>query len=169
MSHDEPLSPQLSGLAAALANLTPAAPRLDRDRLMYLAGQAAAEADSPAVLPTSAPLAAEAPRWLWPTVAAVFALLSLTLGALHFRPSEPPLVQTEPSNPRAETAPPTMPTVPNAAPTVVDANSYLRLRQVLLVRDAAGFAPLDAVNSGDAPRSNDPADYQRLRQELMGG
>ena len=37
----EPLNPDLAGVEAALAGLRPAPSALDRDRLMFLAGQAA--------------------------------------------------------------------------------------------------------------------------------
>ncbi|HEX8203766.1 MAG TPA: hypothetical protein VF590_25035 [Isosphaeraceae bacterium] len=60
----EPSDPELSALAAALAGLAPARSRLDRDRTIYRAGQAAAR---PAV-PTRGP---------WPALAAVLALVAL--------------------------------------------------------------------------------------------
>ena len=61
--------PGLSGFEAALASLQPAPPDVDRDELMFRAGQAAA-------LPQRSPLAGG----FWPAVAASLACLSLALG-----------------------------------------------------------------------------------------
>jgi hypothetical protein len=58
--------PELKAVEAALARLTPASPAVDRDRLMFRAGQAA-----------------RPPRqWLWPTATAALALVSLGLTLL---------------------------------------------------------------------------------------
>src|ERR1043165_8634325 len=57
------MSEDLTPLEAALTGLSPVPPRLDRDALMYAAGRAAARR-----------------TWLWPAVAASFALVSIGLG-----------------------------------------------------------------------------------------
>src|SRR5262245_63231326 len=60
---ESPLPPDLAAVRAALGGLAPAAPALDRDRLMYEAGRAAR--------PTGR---------AWPLAAAAFAGLSALLG-----------------------------------------------------------------------------------------
>ena len=57
----------LKALEAALGRLAPREPRLDRDRLLYLAGQASTRA---------APMR----NWLWPLATAASLALSATLG-----------------------------------------------------------------------------------------
>jgi hypothetical protein len=52
----------LTGIEAALAGLTPMPGRIDRDRLMFQAGQTVAR-----------------PGWMWPTVSGVLSVATLTL------------------------------------------------------------------------------------------
>jgi hypothetical protein len=68
--------PELAAMEAALRGLAPAPAGIDRDRLMFLAGQA------------------RRPRagWLWPCATAALALLSAGLtGALVLRPTPEPV------------------------------------------------------------------------------
>src|SRR5205823_3631606 len=87
-------------LAAALASLTPVAARIDRDRLMFLAGQASTTASSVASGGCQAPgtLAASSnpitgklthpARLAWPASTAVLAATALTLAImLWLRPA----------------------------------------------------------------------------------
>jgi hypothetical protein len=69
----EPIpTPDLAGLEAALKELTPASVPLDRDRLLFRAGQASVQGR----------------RWLWPSVAGLFALTTIGLAAaLALRPA----------------------------------------------------------------------------------
>lgn len=167
MTHDESLSPQLTGLAASLANLAPAGSKLNRDTLMYRAGWAAAEAElaeSAAASRVTAPaeVSGDSARWLWPSIAAVFAMIALSLGVLHFRPqdetSQPPLVKSPVPTPEKVAAQP--------ASTNVDANAYSQLRKNIGTIEGS-FSPFGgATLPGLAPNSPD-ADYQRLRQELL--
>jgi hypothetical protein len=71
------MSPEnLNDLASALGQLRPVA-GVDRDALMFAAGQASA--------PTS---------WKWPLAAGISSLLALSLGlVLLLRPSPPPVIQ----------------------------------------------------------------------------
>lgn len=82
---DEVREQELADLEAALRSLRPRASRLDRDRLMFLAGQVSARDSASA-------WAMRFPRWLWPTVAAALAIVSVGLGwmlALRRQPSGP--------------------------------------------------------------------------------
>jgi len=67
--------PDLGPFAEALKALDPQPPELSRDALLFAAGQAAAR-------PRLAP-------WVWPTVAAGFAALSLVLAAFAVSPGPP--------------------------------------------------------------------------------
>jgi hypothetical protein len=59
--------PQLNALEAALAALQPAAARIDRDRILFAAGQRSVRAG-----------------WWWPVATAVSSLTALTLGVLLY-------------------------------------------------------------------------------------
>jgi hypothetical protein len=61
----EPLDPELKTIEDALGRLIPARSRLDRDRLMFEAGVLSAR---------SAPQH----RWVWPSIAAVLALVAMS-------------------------------------------------------------------------------------------
>lgn len=77
----EPLKPELAALEAALASLTPQAPRLDRDRLMFQAGQAAPRR--------------RAGAWLWPCATAASLALAAVLalrGPAEVHDSPPPAI-----------------------------------------------------------------------------
>jgi hypothetical protein len=80
--HEDPLN-DLSALEAALASLVPRADWLDRDRLMYLAGQASV-AHTPAA---GHPAAVSPRRWGWPAAfAAMTAVAASLLVALVMQP-----------------------------------------------------------------------------------
>jgi hypothetical protein len=64
MSEQIPPDPELTEIEAALVSLTPMRSRLDRDRLMFRAGQAARR-------PTTAA------HWAWPSIAAALAVVAL--------------------------------------------------------------------------------------------
>lgn len=77
---DLPAEPGLNEIESALQFLSPAPARLDRDRLMYLAGRNA---------PRNRPIT----RWVWPALAASFAIVSIgEAGLLAFRPDPEPRV-----------------------------------------------------------------------------
>jgi hypothetical protein len=64
MSEQIPPDPELTDIEAALGALAPSRSRLDRDRLMFRAGQAAQRSSS-------------AVRWAWPSIAAALAIVAL--------------------------------------------------------------------------------------------
>jgi hypothetical protein len=69
----EHLPEDLKPFEALLGSFLPAPSRIDRDRLMYAAGGAAASVSSQAPAHRSR-------QWLWPSVSAALLLLSATLG-----------------------------------------------------------------------------------------
>jgi hypothetical protein len=70
------LTPELSAIEQQLAALAPRAARVDRDRLMYLAGAASEQG------PPTRPAPVERPSWLWPSATGVLAATSLGLAVL---------------------------------------------------------------------------------------
>ncbi len=74
----EKLSDDLKAFEAALGSLQPAARPIDRDRLMFLAGQASASnsVERPAI---DSPQVAKRRSWGWPLATAVSLLLSISL------------------------------------------------------------------------------------------
>ncbi len=74
-----------AAIEQTLAGLSPAPPRIDRDRLMFLAGAASATSDLRPPIPVSRPPNS---AWLWPASTAALAATSLALAiALLVRPA----------------------------------------------------------------------------------
>lgn len=111
MPHEVP-DPQSAALEAALRSLTPLPDRIERDRLMFRAGQASV------------------PRrgWLWPSSTAAMSLVAAILGGLLLQ--RPPL--------RLE--PPTMPLAGSPAMEHAETPDYLRLRQLALGGDMTSLS-----------------------------
>jgi hypothetical protein len=134
----EPLDPQLTALGRALAGLAPAPPALDRDRLLYEAGRAAAP-----------------PRpWGWVTAAAFAALvLGSWVTPEAQRVAEVRVVERLP----AKVTPPDAPESPPARASFAalpgggPAGGYLRLRNQVVA-----WGP-DALPAALSPAATPPA------------
>jgi hypothetical protein len=74
---ETPHNRELENLASALASLAPSAGRLDRDQVLFRAGQASARRR----------------RWPWPVASAALAALALGLGVVAVRNREPRAVE----------------------------------------------------------------------------
>jgi hypothetical protein len=86
MSREADTPRDLTPLESALASLMPATVRVDRDRLMYQAGQASAQAE--------ATTAGVQPRaWLWPTAAAGMSTVAAALFVLLVVRPQPAVVE----------------------------------------------------------------------------
>jgi hypothetical protein len=86
----EELPVELKTLESALQDLTPRTALLDRDRLMYLAGQASvANSGSQYTRLGEARPAAQMRRNWWPMATAALALVSITFGGLLLHVSRP--------------------------------------------------------------------------------
>ncbi len=137
------LSPALQAVADGLAALLPAAPRIDRDWLMYEAGRVAA---------VSLPTPSQPSAWLWPLSTAALALVSAGLSALLLSGAgvREQIVYVERGSAQpagnAETASATGHRTPNK-PWTADPESYLVLRARVL---AGGVDALPNAPSGDA-------------------
>jgi hypothetical protein len=117
--------PSLGPLESALANLKPAPTALDRDRLMFRAGQLSTRW-----------------HWVWPASTAALFVMSLALaGVLAFRPTAPESVrvvyvpiETSPpvSSPRQPVPAPTPATSTADVPAPPASAPYLSLRGQVL-------------------------------------
>jgi hypothetical protein len=145
--------PELAALAKALAALAPAADRLNRDQLLFRAGQVSAGQRG----------------WLWPSVAAFVALAAAAIGMSDvLRPApqrvqcviyqrvEPPASPAEhwankQAAPQYTAAPASEEPEPHVAP-----QSYLRLQRLVFALgvDALPNPPAAASSGGHGPLLN---------------
>jgi hypothetical protein len=128
----EALPPDLSELQSALKSLTPEPPRLDRDRVIFRAGQA------------------QARRWYWPAAALVSSAVAACLAlVLILRPAPPPtervterIVYVKVLEPAIAPAPPAVTQSPTREPELDGTSGrddqprtnlgYYRLQQLVL-------------------------------------
>lgn len=140
-----PIDPDLAALSDALGGLSPAAPALNRDRLLYDAGRRAAR-----------------PRLAWPVATGLFAVLAVGLGIRPMTmPLPPPRVEIV--YVEREAKPDRYPATdvagsPPIALTRSPAAGYLRLRD-----DVVRFGPdsLPFVH-GTAPQPRLPRSVEKL-------
>jgi hypothetical protein len=83
---EKPVNAELAAIEAALSSLTPAASAIQRDRLLFLAGQAAARRTLPAPHRRFT-------AWLWPCATAVSLLVAATFGTLWAAGGKPKTVE----------------------------------------------------------------------------
>lgn len=186
MSAEHEKSPQINALEAALAALSPALSRIDRDELMYRAGIASIQAGSFASGPTRSHRGA----WLWPLVTAASTLTAATFGVLYGERVAPRIAhRPEPQvierivevpvyvgTPAAETpdgSPHTMPSFPAPSahlggtadgPTGSNTGSYFQWRDTALARGVDSLVYLQGVR----PTATAPAaSYSDLRRDML--
>jgi hypothetical protein len=193
MSREENETPDLNAVAAALASLAPSTGKLDRDRLMFMAGEAAArskEAQSKETLAREAQShssAGAAPRllvrrWAWPaafsTMSAVAAsLLAMLLiqpdpqisERIVYLPAEPPTLTNAPRETNVARAEPLPPDDPGAGRQVNDRHptddDYLRLRDRVLALGVDSWTA-DQSATGTAPPSR-PSNHRQLFESIL--
>jgi hypothetical protein len=179
----------LKPLEAALGSLIPAASRVDRDRLMYLAGAASVDAKSAFIANSNSPgtAADDSSRFgltwwrrlsgaFWPLAAAALLLISLGLGAaLALREPRERVVYVE-RQPTQESQ--SFPTLASSAVRPVENSSdraiasaspdarYLFLRAQVLRR---GVAALDSASQSDSRPVRRDERNRVLLNELLGG
>jgi hypothetical protein len=180
MSSEE-FSQDVNDVERVLRTLRPASPQLDRDRLMFLAGQASAGSAAP----TNA--ARARPSIFWPSAAAAMTLVSLGLGTtLALRPSvviervvQAPVVQREAvkEDPPLPIAPPaespraiaestvTRWEVATAAPR--GGAEYLRLRDQAIARGIDFVGALSPTGGAAGASSDDTESQQNLLDDLL--
>jgi len=152
MSLDEH-DPGLVGLEAALAALAPMPGRIDRDALLFRAGQ----------------LSLRRGRWAWPGVAAALGVVALTLGVvLALRPTPTTVERVvyirikEPSPPAPQVREPDVPPPEpkSIAPVATAARqapmNYLELERQVFRWDMDGMpATLEALSPSGPPLTRD--------------
>ena len=163
--HDKPDSDALGPVEQTLASFVPAGPRLDRDRLMFLAGKASAANQEPAARSEQPGATVHLPaqrrvRWFWPASTVVLAATSLVLLlALVDRPSAPPQIvyrdrpvptTAEERLDRPAVAPPDEGFIVRPAlwqPPAIPQDNYVHTREVALRLglDALGTVPISAA------------------------
>lgn len=138
----ETSDPGLTRFEEALKSLAPAPACLDRDQLLFRAGQASSRRRG----------------WVWPAASAVLAAVALTLGALLvFRSAPPPIeriiqVPAPPTQPMDRPLLEDSPSVPDAVTAVPRPPGYLRLRDEVLRWGADGLPQPAPVPPTDVPR-----------------
>jgi hypothetical protein len=181
MPREENETQDLKAVEAALSSLAPSTGRLDRDRLMFLAGEAAALSHS---APSHLPLArAPLRRWGWPAAFSTMSVVAATLLALLVSQPEPNVIDRivyVPAGQPLAAATPTKDSVtsvekPNrveAQRQEVPANvrrpsegDYLRLRDQVLALGLDSWSPgrsAGAAAAADAPMGH----RQMVEREL---
>ncbi len=145
MPQEERLTPAEEELAAALGRLAPARPRIDRDRLLFLAGRASARRALRGWQGAAAAMAA--------CLAAAIALRPAAPGVPPVVPSPAaPVVARHPAAPEAEPW-------PALAAAVAPRGGYARLRDDVLRRGVAALPPM-----GESRREGDPLTLADARQ-----
>ncbi len=178
------LAPELIGLEQHLRSLTPAAPHIDRDRLMFAAGVAAATEpgrDGRAIY-----LADQSwtRRRIWPVATAMMTAATLLLATMLVWQNRSQSVARLTTNPQPAievvSAPSTADgnqfnrvatravwsTIPNAS------SGYLGIRYIALTRDVDDFLPDFQSSGGNRDRSSDddrtePATAHNLLDEFL--
>jgi hypothetical protein len=171
MSEERPLD-DLSEIESALASLAPREGQIDRDRLMFRAGQAAARAEA---------RPARARRWAWPAAfSTMTAVAAAMLMALILRP-EPRIIERlvpvssladrgekDSSPPSASSVVPAAPTSGSAPRVAPVAAAYPQLLARVLERGLDAWPPA-ASASLPAPRAEGgPASFREYREQLLG-
>lgn len=187
---NQKLSPDLQAFEALLASLQPTTGSLERDRLIFEAGKAAAETEQAS--PTRA-----AAQWLWPTVsgvmttAAVFLLVALVWNSGTVAVKTPTNAEQEnPNQDIGEIARPTSPSVPESSSDPNDRHddaltrtlasllsgshdardassaSYLHQREILLAFGGDRLPKLKTTPSAKGGRSNTRVSYMDFLDEL---
>jgi hypothetical protein len=161
--------PDLKAFEAALGGLVPAESRLNRDRLMYLAGAAAAtpSGNQPALR------IGRIPALLWPIATAALFVIAVGLGALAaLRQPAERIVYVDRPAARANSAdaPSLLAQLPRVGPsTAADrdttSGSYLALREQVL---RLGVGALDVPSGAAEPPDRSDVRNRSLLNHLLG-
>jgi len=188
------IAADLSAVERQLARLTPAAPRIDRDRLMFEAGRAAEQAASepsptPALRTKNSSITAMlriagSRHQFWPAATATMTAASVLLATmlvwqrqalqLVAQPGAPPIVATQTVDPVpsivAQSAPQSEMTK-SGWPTYRSPQSgYLGVRYIALTRGVNAIEPMFSTNArvyGGKPSNDLPPTQRELLNELL--
>ena len=159
----EPIEPELPDVEAILRLLGPTASRLDFGRVMYLAGQAAADRRSRRPRGT---------QWPWPCATAASLLAAVTFAALWAAPAQPEVVERivyverEQPTAAAEEAAKIALAVepPNKA-----WEEYARLQHAVLTQGLEGLPEAEWRRAAEGGSSGWPLFDDALLKRLLGG
>jgi hypothetical protein len=170
------LTPDLAAIERQLARMTPAAPRIDRDQLMFEAGKAASRPERSAYIGGPSRLASR----FWPAATVLMTAACLFLATMLVwqrqsvlvvsQPPALPIPTTATDTPRDRT--PLAESVPSERDSFLStswpANSnsgYLGVRNVALTR---GLNVVDALTSAARVGSSEPTnDLERSQRQML--
>jgi hypothetical protein len=177
---DEPeereITPDLADIERRMARLTPAAPRIDRDRLMFEAGRASvARPERPGYIAEPFRLG----RYFWPAATSTMTAASLLFAtmlvdmrhALQLAQNvQPAIVPVQPAiQPPATTPLPTRrePASATWLATQVPQSGYLGTRFVAFTRGVGAIeSPLESANDNFTPSAQPPTRREMLNELL---
>ena len=163
---EKPVKNDLSAVEAALGSLQPTPSGVDRDRLMYLAGEAAAG--------RSLSRRRRRADWLWPCAAAASMLLAVGF-ALMWVSAEPEarIVYVERGDETPEPAP--QPTAVAEQGTDITSprktwgTDYLQLRRLVMTEGVDALPPSDSAPGTNAEPLRWRSVHDRTLKELLEG
>jgi len=161
------MSEELAAVENALSSLRPTPTGVDRDRVMYLAGRAAA----------GGPL--DSPRrpagWLWPSATAASLLLAVTFATVWLARGKPVVVYRD--RPVAAPQPAEQPRLATdeneevkvASPQRPWRNDYLQLRRLLTAQGANAIPETGSAPASQAETLRWGSGFERTLEELLEG
>ncbi len=177
MSREEERPEELKGFEAALAALVPRVEGFDRERLIFLAGRAAAIAEleraqspsPPAPLPKGE--GKKPGRWVWPAAFSAMTAAAATLLVMLLVEPGPQVAEwtAEPPSPAVAPAPPEIasPKAPTIAVAAASLASDRQLRGRVLLHGVDLWAEPVLAGTGHVQVAKVPISYPELRRELM--
>lgn len=161
---EERLNEALRAFEAGLAALRPQPAGLDRDRLMFLAGQAAAGAAD--LAPTVVVSRPQPVGWRWPCATVVSLLVAVAASSYAWFRGGPQTVDRPVYVERSVPAPAAVP-IGNTDDMPLRAD-YLRLRQLVLTQGVEALPAAPQGSAGSESPAWRPSRRQQLH-ELLGG
>jgi len=170
------IAPELAAIERQLARLTAAAPRIDRDQLMFEAGRASvARPERPGYIAEPSRLG----RYFWPAAtstmtAAALLLATMLVDVRHAlqvaQNSQPAIVPVQPASQPLVAAPSPARPEPKSArwlATRVPQSGYLGTRYVALTRGVGAIdTPLESANDNFKPTAQPPTRREMLNELL---
>jgi hypothetical protein len=173
----EGLNPELAAIERKLADLTPMAPRFDRDQLMWSAGRAAERAAHLAGpswagrTDSGTRATGSASAHFWPAATAAMTAATLLLSAMLLQQHAPQPIAQKTTNPRTSAVAESTDVPAGRFSTRSWASQptrgYLGLRRVALTRGISTNAPEFNVSLPATPSQAEPATARELLDELL--
>ena len=178
---DEPeereITPDLADIERRMARLTPAAPRIDRDRLMFEAGRASLVRPE---RPGSRAEPSRLGRRLWPAATAMMTAASLLLAIMLFeqrtslqmaQDNQPTIIPVQPANQPLAAPHPTERSEPSTSIWLAaraPQSGYLGKRYIALTRGVGAIeTPLETMDGSFTPSSEHLPTRREMLNELL--